>query len=145
MSLTYSKETIFHKFFMKVYWISICMKRNTSRIEFQTLPMLIGKHNESHGLYLKIVIQRWKLEAESQLPKDCIFDKTSYSASNVGSPVAVADGLVESQSCSTGTQDAASTAGAPKSGWYGITKEANEWMNEWISAFDSRPFFSSYK
>jgi len=46
------------------------------------------------------------------LPKDCIFDKTSYSASNVGSPVAVADGLVESQSCSTGTQDAASTAGA---------------------------------
>jgi len=42
---------------------------------------------------------------------DCIFDKTSFLALDIGSPVAVANGFVEPQACSTGTQDAASTAG----------------------------------
>jgi len=42
---------------------------------------------------------------------DCILDKTSFLALDIGSPVAVANGFVEPQACSTGTQDAASTAG----------------------------------
>jgi len=43
---------------------------------------------------------------------DCILDKTSFLALDIGSPVAVANGFVEPQACSTGTQDAASRARA---------------------------------
>ena len=57
---------------------------------------------------------------------DCILDKTSFLALDIGSPVAVANGFVEPQACSTGTQDAASTPSAPKIRLYGVDIEANE-------------------
>merc|ERR1712215_569643 len=58
---------------------------NTNRINFQAIPRLNSQHN--------------------------IFDKTSFSALDIGSPITVADSFVEPQACSTRTQDAASTAG----------------------------------
>jgi len=61
------------------------MKMNTNRINFQAIPRLNSQHN--------------------------IFDKTSFSALDIGSPITVADSFVEPQACSTRTQDAASTAG----------------------------------
>jgi len=70
---------------MRFYWLSMCMKMNTNRINFQAIPRLNSQHN--------------------------IFDKTSFSALDIGSPITVADSFVEPQACSTRTQDAASTAG----------------------------------